>query len=217
MAELSMDLKKLETVRGAFDILKYLYRQPNHMADGDDVMDDLDLSTRRFDKAKRRLVTRNYIQMSDDYIYELTFKGVESAEELIAFDAANDDGVEGIERQLALVVPRNFVYGQTSALQVGIAPSAAFTDVANVVVHLDLTHATLGDYNEIAQLTGDALVLDTTITPDAYDKARIKVEVYHMQGGTNRKIGGMYVDVVVMDEGDTGDTFAYTTDLVFEV
>lgn len=216
MAELSMDLKKLETVRGAFDILTYLYRQPNHMADGDDIMDDLDLSSRRFDKAKRRLVTRSYIQMSDDYIYELTYKGVESAEELVAFDKANGGDEGGIQRQLAVVVPRNFVYGQTSDLKVGIEPNDAFTDMANIVVHVNLTHATLGDFNEIAQLTGDALVLETTITPDAYDKARIKVEVYQMQGGANKKVGGMYVDVLVMEDGDTGDNFAYTADLMFE-
>ena len=84
MAELSNDLKKIETVQGAFEILKYLYAKDNNAADGDDIMDDLELSTRRFDKAKRRLVTRNYIQMRSDYIYELTRKGLENAELLFS-------------------------------------------------------------------------------------------------------------------------------------
>lgn len=216
MAELPIDLKKLETVRGAFEILKYLYNQPDNAADGDDIMDDLELSTRRFDKAKRRLVTRNYIQMRSDYIYELTRKGVESSETLIAFDkASGDDDNDGITRQLAVVVPRNFVYGQVSPLKIGISPSAEMTDNKNLIVRVTPTNAELGEYNEMATIDSDALIMETTITPQAYDKARIKVEVYEMEDDDFAELGGMYLDVVIVDSGDTGDDFAYTTDLIF--
>lgn len=216
MAELPSDLKKLETVLGAFDILKYLYAQPDNAGDGDDIMDDLELGTRRFDKAKRRLVTRNYIQMRSDYVYELTRKGLESAEILLDMDKLDGDtAVEGIQRQLALVVPRNFVYGTTSALKIGISPSSEFTDSANLILRITPVNAELGDYNEMATLTGDALIVETTITPSAFDKARIKVEVYQMQDDDFAELGGMYVDMVIVDEGDTGTEFAYTTDLTF--
>lgn len=216
MAELPGDLKKLETVRGAFDILKYLHEQPGHGADGDDIMDDLELSTRRFDKAKRRLVTRNYIQMRSDYIYELTRKGTESAQILIEFDSADDDDdADGITRQLALVLPRNFVYGTTSPLKIGIAPNSEMTDVANLVVRVTPVNAELGDFNEMASLDSSSLIMETTIAPQAYDKARIKVEVYQMKNDDFAEVGGMYVDVVVVEEGDTGAEYAYTTDLTF--
>ena len=217
MAELPMELKKLETVRGAFEILKYLYGVDGYAADGDDIMDDLELSTRRFDKAKRRLVTRNYIQMQGDYVYELTRKGVESAETLLDFDGAGGGASDdGITRQLAMVLPRNFVYGQTSPLKIGVEPSSEFTDTANLVVRVTPTHAQLGDFNEMATLDGNALIMETTITPEAYDKARIKVEVYQMKNDDFAELGGMYVDVVVVEEGDSGADYAYTTDLTFE-
>ncbi|MGB7341934.1 MAG: hypothetical protein WBC91_23755 [Phototrophicaceae bacterium] len=217
MAELPSDLKKLETVRGAFEILKYLYEIPNHAADGDDIMDDLDLSVRRFDKAKRRLVTRNYIQMRSDYTYELTRKGVESSETLIAFGGASSDGDDtGITRQLAVVVPRNFVYGQTSPLKIGIAPSNDMADTANLIVRVTPIHADLGEYNEMATLDSNALVMETTITPQAFDKARIKVEVYQMKDDDFAELGGLYLDVVIVESGDTGDDYAYTTDLNFD-
>lgn len=216
MAELPSDLKKLETVLGAFDILKYLYAQPDKAGDGDDIMDDLELGTRRFDKAKRRLVTRNYIQMRSDYVYELTRKGLESAEILLDIDKLHGDASEGgIQRQLALVLPRNFVYGTTSPLKIGIEPSSEFSDEANLIVRVTPVNAALGEYNEMATLSSDALILETTITPSAFDKARIKVEVYQMQEDDFAELGGMYVDVVVVDEGDTGSEFAYTTDLTF--
>ena len=216
MSELSNDLKKIETVRGAFEILTYLYAKQGNAADGDDIMDDLELSTRRFDKAKRRLVTRNYIQMRSDYIYELTRKGVESAELLLEVEKTNgDDSVDTLQRQLALVLPRNFVYGTTSPLKIGIEPNASFMGEANLIVRITPVNAELGDYNEMATLSSDALILETTITPSAYDKARIKVEVYQMQDDDFADLGGMYVDVVIIDEGDTGTEFAYTTDLSF--
>lgn len=216
MVELPMELKKLETVRGAFDILKYLHGVDGHAADGDDIMDDLELSVRRFDKAKRRLVTRNYIQMQGDYIYELTRKGVESAETLLEFDdsGSNSDD-KGIARQLAVILPRNFVYGKTSPLKIGIAPHSDFTEISNLVVRISPINAQLGDFNEMATLDSNGLIMETTITPEAYDKARIKVEVYQMKDDDFAELGGMYVDVVIVDEGDTGADYAYTTDLVF--
>lgn len=218
MAELPMDLKKLETVRGAFDILKYLYEQPDYAADGDDVMDELEISTRRFDKAKRRLVTRSYIQMRSDYIYELTPKGIDSAEALLAFEGKGKaDSADTIERQLVMVLPRNFVYGQSSPLRIGIEPNNDYSDSANLIVRLNPTHATLGEFNEMAQLDADALMMDTTITPEAYDQARIKVEVYQLSadGSDFNELGGMYVDVHVLPEGETGEDIAYSTNLTF--
>lgn len=218
MAELPMELKKLETVRGAFEILKYLHGLDGHAADGDDIMDDLELSTRRFDKAKRRLVTRNYIQMQGDYVYELTRKGLESAETLIEFEGGGGAGSEtnGITRQLAMILPRNFVYGQTSPLKIGIAPDSSFIDVTNLVVRLSPINAQLGDFNEMATLDSKGLIMETTVTPEAFDKARIKVEVYQMKNDDFAELGGMYVDVIIVDEGNTGAEYAYTTDLTFE-
>jgi len=112
-------------------------------------------------------------------------------------------------------LPRNFVYGTTSPLKIGISPSDEMTDSANLVVRVTPVHAELGEFNEMATLDSSALIMETTITPEAYDKARIKVEVYQMDNDDFSEVGGMYVDVVVVEEGDTGSEFAYTTDLTF--
>lgn len=219
MSELPMDLQQLETVRGAFEILKYLDDQPDNAADGEDIIDDLDLSSRGFDKAKRRLVTRGYMQMRSDYLLELTPKGRESAAILKEYgdgdDSSGDDG--SIERELVVVLPRNLVVGQTSPLQIAIEPSNEFKGDANLIVRVDATYADLGDYNEMATLGSNALVLDTTITPQNYDHARIKVEVYVLSAGGDdlKACGGMYVDILVLASGDTGESIAYGGALSF--
>jgi hypothetical protein len=218
MSELPMDLQQLETVRGAFEILKYLDDQADNAADGDDIMDDLDLSSRGFDKAKRRLVTRGYIQMRSDYSLELTPKGSESAAILKEYGGDDSGGNDGaIERQLVVVLPRNLVLAQTSPLQIGIEPSDEFEGDTSVIVRVSATYADLGDFNEMATLSANALVLETTITPQNYDHARIKVEVYMLSAGGDelKACGGIYVDIVVLASGNTGESIAYGGDLSF--
>jgi hypothetical protein len=218
MSELPMDLQQLETVGGAFDIIKYLDEQPDKSADGDDIMEDLDLSSRRFDKAKRRLVTRGYIQMRSDYTLELTHKGSESAEILRDYDATGGSrNTSGIERQLVMVLPRNLVLGQTSPVQIGIEPNRAFKGNANLIVRVHTTYADLGGFNEMTSLDSGPLVIDTSITPQNYDHARIKVEVYELStGGDDLKAcGGMYVDIVVLASGNTGENIAYAGNVSF--
>src|SRR5689334_19231476 len=151
MTELPIDLRKLEPVGSAFDILTYLYDAEDYAADGDSIMEDLDISSRRFDKAKRRLVTTGYIQMRSDYYYELTRKGVESAEILANYEGKGSSGSDGVQRQVLLVLPRNLVYGQSSTLQVAIAPSDEFPAQADLIVRLAATYAKLGDFDEMVK------------------------------------------------------------------
>lgn len=217
MSELPIDLRKLEPVGSAFDILTYLFNADDYAADGDSIMEDLDISSRRFDKAKRRLVTTGYIQMRSDYYYELTRKGVESAEVLANYEGGGSGGSEGVQRQLLLVLPRNLVYGQSSQLQLAIAPSDEFQGEADLVIRLQATNAKLGDFNEMVKLGNDKLVLDTSISPEAFDQARIKVELYQLDssGEDLTACGGMYVDVAVLPSGKTGDVIAYGIDASF--
>ncbi|MDQ7025857.1 MAG: hypothetical protein Q9P44_09890 [Anaerolineae bacterium] len=222
MAELPIDLRQLEPVRGALNILRYLYKQDNYAADGDDIMDDLGLSSRGWDKAKRRLVTRSYIQMQTDFIYELTSKGKESAQILLDFDGADDDGGAGdekLQRQVVLALPRNLVFGQTSALKIGIEPSDNFGEDASLVLRITAINADIGDWNEMVTLNSDALIVETTITPQPYQQARIKLEVYQFSpaGDDLSDCGGMYVDVAVLESGDTGEMIGYSADLEFEL
>ena len=220
MAELPIDLRQLEPVRGAHDILRYLYNQADHVADGDDIMDDLGLSSRGWDKAKRRLVTRGYIQMQGDYAYELTSKGADSAQILLEHDGASgaqdDDGK--VERQVVVALPRNLVLGQTSPMMIGFEPKDEFSDSASLVLRVSTTYADLGDFEEMVTLDSDTHIIETTITPQAYNQARIKLEVFQFSPGGDdlSECGGMYVDVVVLESGDTGEMIGYGVDLEFE-
>lgn len=215
MAELPIDLKKLETVRGALDIIKYLSKRG--ATDTDDIMDDLGLSTRGFDKAKRRLVTTGYIQMQSDYVYELTPQGEESAQTLFEFDGETADNDTGISRQSVIILPRNLVVGKTSQLKVAFEPNNKMIR-ADLVVRISSTHADLGDWNEMVKIGSDVAMFDTTITPQYKDKARVKMEVFQLTSGGEglAQCGGMYVDLVVMPSGDTGEEIAYGTELNFQ-
>lgn len=217
MAELTQDLKKLQTVRGALEILAYLYTKPNFMADPDDIMDDLDMSVRRFDKAKRRLVTTGYIQMHGDYMYELTPKGEESAELLVSIAEADEaSSANTIQREIVIALPRNLVSGQASPLQIGFAPNNAQAST-DVVLRLQAIHAEIGELDEVVQLNARKQIIETTITPQQYDQARLRLEVYQLDpsGEDLSECGGLYVDVHVLDSGDTGEMIGYSGTLEF--
>ena len=219
--ELPIDLQKLEPVRGAFDLLRYLSDKPNGVLD-EDIMDDLDMSVRRFDKAKRRLVTTGYMSMRSDQVFELTQKGLDAAEVIAAYDRAQsemaDDADDKLQRQVVITVPRNLIVGETSPLRVGIEPSPDFGDVTDLVVRLEAIYADLGEWNEIVKLGADALILETTITPQEYNQARLRLDVKQLSndGMGISDCGGMYVDIAVLDSGDTGATIAYAAELEFD-
>jgi hypothetical protein len=220
MARLPIDLQQLEPVRGALEIIRYLYQQTNHAADGDAIMDDLDLSERGWDKAKRRLVTRSYIQMQSQYIYELTSKGVESARILIEYDASGgaDEGDDKVQRQVVLALPRNLVLGQTVPLKVGIEPYEGFGEDANLILRMSALYADLGEWEEMVTLGAEALIVETTITPQPYQQARIKLEVYQFspEGDDLSECGGLYVDIGVLAAGAAGEIIGYSAQLEFD-
>jgi hypothetical protein len=59
--------------------------------------------------------------------------------------------------------------------------------------------------------------METTIKPQSYYQARIKLEVYQFSSGGDDlyNCGGMYVDVAVLESGDTGELIGYGADLEF--
>lgn len=217
MPELPAHLRRLETLTGALDIIRYLDKLPEGMADMDDIAYDLDMSSRSTGKATRRLVTNGYIQMRSDYVYELTKLGRESAATLAEYDAADDDDPQGTIREVLIAVPRNLVAGQTSPLIVGLPPTEDFP-TTDLVLRLDLTYAELGAFNEMVAVDDSAFVVESTIAPQGHTQARIRLEVLEMlnDGDDIARRGGMYVDVTVLEEGDTGEMIAYSTELIFD-
>lgn len=224
MPVLSDDLKKLQTLRGAFDIIRYL-GETDDPAGAEDICDDLDMSDRRFGKAIKRLVTRSYVQMNSDYEYFLTQKGTEAADELNAFDAAggtsDDVNDNKIMRRLLLALPRELTAGQTADLYVGIEDDSEqlLASPADVVMRVSALNAELtGGDDEIVKLNNDKLTKSLQITPEMYTQVRVKVQVMQLapNGEDITVCGGLYVDVNVGTDNDQNSLIAYAADIALD-
>src|SRR5262245_24353615 len=145
-AELPIYLKQLEPLTGALDILRYLL---NGAANGDQLISDLNLSDRSFDKAKRRLVTNGYIAARSDGIMELTQKGMKVAAELVEYDANAEDnnsiGESKVSRRVLLAMPRMLTAGQAAQVIIGFEAdsSGKSKNDADIVLRLSALHAKL--------------------------------------------------------------------------
>lgn len=224
MPELSVELKKLETVRGAFDVIRYL-SEDDTPAGADDICDDLDMSDRRFGKAIKRLVTRSYVQMNSDYQYFLAQKGISAAEELAAFDAAGGAqrvvNTNKVMRRLLVALPRQLTAGQTTDVQIGIESDASnsLATPADIVVRVSAIHALLsGSNDEIMKLNNDVITQTMQLTPEMYTQVRVKIQIFQIapNGEDITMCGGLYVDTTVGVEDIQGGLIAYASDIAFD-
>ena len=224
MPELSIELKRLETLRGAFDIIRYL-AESDEPTGADDICDDLDMSDRRFGKAIKRLVTRSYVQMNSDYEYFLTQNGISAAEELAAFDAAGGAGevvnANKIMRRLLVALPRQLTAGQTTNMYLGVEADAdnGLASPTDIVLRVSTVHALLsGSDDEIMQLSNDGLSQTLHLTPEMYTQVRVKVQVFQIapNGEDITMCGGMYVDVDVDSENSQNGMIAYASEIALD-
>jgi len=224
MPELSVELKKLETLRGAFDIIRYL-SEDDTPAVAEDICDDLDMSDRRFGKAIKRLVTRSYVQMNSDYAYFLTQKGIDAAEELAEFDAGGGakraTNSNKIMRRLLIALPRQLTAGKTTDLHIGIESdtSSSLTTPADIVLRIAATHALLsGSNDEIMKLNNTAITQTLQLTPEMYTQVRVKVQIFQIapNGEDITMCGGLYVDVNVGTEDSQDGLVAYASEVAFD-
>lgn len=224
MPELSIDLQKLQPLKGAFDIILYLSEQ-GVPADTDTICDDLDMSDRRFGKAIKRLVTTGYVQMNLDYEYYLTDKGEESAEELEAFYGAGgssrDVNENKVVRRLLLALPRQLTAGQTTDMHIGFEAddSSSLSSPADVVLRVSAIHALLsGGDDTMMQLGNDLTKQVVQLTPEMYEQVRVKVQVFQLapNGEDITMCGGMYIDVNVDTTGDQNSLVAYATEVALD-
>lgn len=219
-AELPMHLKQLEPLTGALDMLRYL---ADGAADAESIQGDLELSDRSFDKAKRRLVTNDYINVRSDGIIELTQKGIQSAQELADYDAnaPTTSGAQGkVQRRVLVALPRSLVAGQPTEVTIGFEAdqSGQFPAAADVVLRCSALYAKLStSSDENVRLGRDSLKHSLLLTPEQYDQIRFKLQVFQLSqdGEDISKCGGLYVDVNVQAGGQVGALVAYSANLEF--
>lgn len=223
--ELPFHLQTLEPLPGALDIIRYLGRITTPDADVDEICDALDMSDRRFNKAIRRLVTKGYVQMTGDMVYALSKEGRAAAQILAQYDvehprsASSSSGSSSdgeISTKLVVAMPRRLVAQQANPVIVGIDGSEVGTS-ADLVVRLSVIN---GDpfqpEDALISLEGAPVQYAFTVTPDAYDKVRVRIEVY--QFGPNpddiNVSGGLYVDADVIGAADANQPMiAYASDI----
>ena len=119
---------------------------------------------------------------------------------------------------MLLAVPRNLIAGQTSPLILGFPAESDFPGTLDLVLRLEPIHAELGAFNEMVQVGADEFVTETTLTPANRTQVRLRLQVFHLKDGGNdlALCGGMYVDIAVLEAGDTGEMIAYSTDIDFD-
>jgi DNA-binding MarR family transcriptional regulator len=223
-AQLPMHLVQLESLPSALDLLRYLAKHPERAAWPEEIMDDLQISERRYSKAMRRLVTNNYTQMRGDNRFELTRKGEAAAEELAAYDAeapaSNASALGKIQRTLVVALPRQLAAGQPTDVLVGFEPVAqGFTPPADVVVRFEALHADISTHDQRLKLSRAAEVCRLTLTPSFYDAVRLKLQVFQLSedGEDLTNCGGTYIDVDVVAAQPNNILTAYSSEMTFKV
>jgi predicted transcriptional regulator len=222
-AQLPMHLIQLESLPSALDILRYLAKHPERAAWPEEMMNDLQISERRYAKAMRRLVTNNYTQMRVDNRFELTRKGQAAVEELAAYDAsapaASAPTSSTIHRELVIALPRQLAAGTPAEVMIGFEPAAqGFASPKDVVLRFEAVHADLSTRDEMLKLTRTAEVRRLTLTPSFYDTVRLKVQVFQLSddGEDLSDCGGTYVDVGVVAADPDEALTAYSRRIAFK-
>lgn len=229
MQQLPYQLQALEPLAGALDIIRYLGGINAPSADVDEICDALDMSDRRFNKAIRRLVTRGYVQMSGDMVYTLTSSGREAASTLSEYDrthprsaAVPDDSVSQISRRVIVAVPRYMAAQQANTVLVGIeganGDNTLVSETEMVVRLACINGDPFTPEDAILTLGNDSVQYAFNVTPELFDKIRLRVQVYQL--GPNPDdiniAGGLYVDADVARAASSGYV-AYGSDLSLQV
>lgn len=212
--ELPFKLKTLEPLAGALDILRFLGEIDAPTADADEICDALDMSSIRFGKAIRRLVTQGYVQMDGMSTYRLTENGREATEILAEYDEAHPDGddddadneIVSVTRRLIVAMPEKLVATRPNTVIVGLegqTPSSALDIAADMVLRLSVLNGEPSIPQEAAvTLVNNAVQHSFSVTPEAYEQVRVRVQIFQL--GPNPDdiniSGGIYVDADVTGE-----------------
>ncbi|TVR23544.1 MAG: hypothetical protein EA396_03215 [Anaerolineaceae bacterium] len=220
--EISFQLKTLEPLKGAWDILRMFGNTDSDRLPADQIMQTLDLSERVFNKAMRRLVTKGYVQMDGSLIYRVTENGGRVIAELLAYDEATggqptktSSRRSSVSRRMMCAVPVSATANQPAPLFVGFHPGDVPDDGAEVVVRVTVLNGQPDAPEDmIFALDGAQAYQIMTIVPGLFDQVRLRLEAYQLgEMGDVQPAGGMYVDLpVTLRDGDSRLT-AYGADI----
>lgn len=230
MPQLPFHLQTLEPLAGALDIIRYLGAIDAPDADVDEICTALNMTDRRFNKAIRRLVTRGYVQMSGDMVYTLSRDGREASALLQDYDRTHprvesrvDDSISEISRRMVMAVPQKLVAQQPNTVIIGIEGSddtSSLSVETEMVVRLScLNGEPFTPEDAILTLGNEPVQHAFNVTPEQYNKVRIRVQVYQLGPNPDdiNVSGGLYVDADVAAASQPTAYTAYGSDLSLQV
>jgi predicted transcriptional regulator len=220
--ELPYHLKTLEPLTGALDILRFLRNEPDMLAPVDTLLDSLELSERAFGKAIRRLVTQGYVQMDAEAVYRLTDNGRRAADELVTYETTMGESATGVHSmtdsaitgRVVLAIPEVLTDAKPVEMYVGAAldSDSSLQGATDVLVRISALNAEPGHTQDAVLTLLDQPVRHTfTITPQGYDKVRVRVQVYQLLGEGEEVVpcGGFHADLPVTTSGADGRRVAF--------
>ncbi len=227
--ELPFHLRTIESLPGALDILRYFGTLEEGVADTEQIIDALDLSDRRFNKAIRRLVTKGYLYMDEDSFYRLTDEGQDSIQELAEYDAASGglqsgsaftvSSTQQTTRRMIFAAPNTLVAGKATSIVIGFHPGS-MPEPTELAVRLSVVNGEPETPSDILfNLNADATQQQAQITPGPFDRVRIRLQAVQLgpNPGDFNPAGGMYVDLPVSTDGSNAAQTAYATDITLEM
>ncbi|MEP7293398.1 MAG: hypothetical protein ABI835_16560 [Chloroflexota bacterium] len=212
----------------AVDILRYYAQQGADLAHTDSIIDGTGLSERGFGKGIRRLVTKNYLAMSNDQVYRLTDGGRRVIEELktLGTDLPTTSSARAearfVRRHLVLVTPNTLTAGQPAEVVLGFEEAAdeeTLNAPASLLFRLSVTNGEPHLPRAAAvTLTNRQMQHKFEISAGNYTTARLRVEVcqYQDDGDEFDFCGGMYVDLPVSTEAESSSLAAYGADIILK-
>lgn len=222
MTEISFQLRTLEPLKGAWDILRLFGSTSQSIISADEIIEHLGLSERTFSKAMRRLVTKSYLQHDGDLMYRLTDNGRNLVHELQAYDDEMRDAPQtthptrsAVLRRMICAVPQTLAVGNEQTVFIGFHAGDVPDDQAEVVVRLTAINATpAAPQDVIFTLDADVSYEQVVIKADEFTQVRLRLEAYQLgEMGDIAPAGGMIVDVPVTTEPTEAQFVAYGTDI----
>ncbi|NDJ85838.1 MAG: hypothetical protein GYB66_08135 [Chloroflexi bacterium] len=196
----------------AVTILRFMTQLSGDAADAPEIQQGTGLSHAGFNKALKRLVTRNFLSMDEARFYHVTSKGRQAIELLQELDAQGpkqeDQGLKGVPYDLCVVIPEKLSQGQSATFQIGLHPTTGeqVEHPTDVYLRIRTTNADVSPDEAILSLGPNQKMASTEleVAPETdQSQVRIRVEalqLFEMDEPANA--GGMYFDVSI--GADTG-------------
>ncbi|KAB2903897.1 MAG: hypothetical protein F9K27_10660 [Anaerolineae bacterium] len=190
----------------ALDVLRFLGRSQTDGVDKDTLAQGTGLSDIGVGKAIRGLVTKGYLNM-DNYVYFLTEKGRQAINDVLAYDAAHQQGGSqerqhhGLQADLVAVAPQSLGTRKPGRIQIGLDKLSGVQEAVQLLLRFSSIGGSLnrGDATLTIEPGRVPAPISVDVTPDgSYNAVRVRVEGLQMLDMDEvHPAGGIFFDIPV--------------------